>query len=600
MKKFLLILLPILFFGLIIVGSWLSLKRQQKILIIDNRQIIQSRKKDLPVKAFITPHHLLAEELMRKIFVKVAKENKGREIARLIIVSPNHFQRGQGGIIISDQNWSLGQRILPAKLAVSELNKLDFVFTDNKVFSGEHGIQNLLPLAEEYFPQVPILSMLVGEDIPWQNLESLAEAIASLPGNTLLILSSDFSHYLSAAVADWHDQKAIGVIKHFDYPAIYDLETDCRSGLYLLLKFAELNQQKEFTLLDHSSSAQIYQQDVVGQNTSYVTGYFSEKNKKSEKDRREDNDNKPGRAVTFLFLGDLMLDRFNRRLIQEHGTDYFTQPIERLFWSQDLNVVNLEGPITMRASVSVAQPVSNPNHFKFTFAPQTTIGFLQGRRINVVNLGNNHILNFGRSGLQQTERFLEEGKIAYFGDPIEQEKSFVIQKVGDQQIALVSYNQFAGSTVKDVIQLIKKLRPQVDYLIVYPHWGVEYQAKPTSRQRQLAHQFIDAGADLIVGAHPHVVQSLEIYRDKPIFYSLGNFIFDQYFSPAVRTMLGVGVLLEGKKATFTLIPLWREKSGQVRLLDQAEKRKFFSDFVGQSFLNKNIREQVLHKERFEL
>lgn len=79
-----------------------------------------------------------------------------------------------------------------------------------------------------------------------------------------------------------------------------------------------------------------------------------------------------------------------------------------------------------------------------------------------------------------------------------------------------------------------------------PHWGEEYSTKPNELQKKLAHSFIDAGADMVIGAHPHVVQTNEIYKGKHIYYSLGNYIFDQWFRPEVKKGLGVEVSFSKK------------------------------------------------------
>ena len=99
------------------------------------------------------------------------------------------------------------------------------------------------------------------------------------------------------------------------------------------------------------------------------------------------------------------------------------------------------------------------------------------------------------------------------------------------------------------------MRPNCDFIIVFAHWGIEYKDKETKEQVVLGHELIDAGADLIIGSHPHVIQPIEIYKNKAIFYSLGNFIFDQGFSKATKEGLGVRVVLEKNQITFKLIGL---------------------------------------------
>ena len=102
-----------------------------------------------------------------------------------------------------------------------------------------------------------------------------------------------------------------------------------------------------------------------------------------------------------------------------------------------------------------------------------------------------------------------------------------------------------------------------DVVIVFPHWGVEYRAKPTSVQRNLAHAAIDAGADLVIGNHPHWVQGMEVYKGKPIWYALGNFVFDQSWSN--YTMEGITVEL-----TFAGTDLRQVRMRPHLILDKAQ------------------------------
>ncbi len=293
-----------------------------------------------------------------------------------------------------------------------------------------------------------------------------------------------------------------------------------------------------------------------------------------------------------LFLGDLMLDRQNRILLDRKGAGFFTEKIEHLFWGQDLNIANLEGPITTRSSLSVGQPVENPNHFRFTFKPRETINFLQANRINLVNLGNNHILNFGSKGLEQTEEVLTKNNIDYFGDPLDLTRMSIVKRVGEWRIGFVNYNQFVGFSSEQVVEIIKSLKTKSDFVIVYSHWGEEYKLVNNARQQQLAHQFIEAGADLIVGSHPHVVQSIEVYRGKAIFYSLGNFVFDQYFSKDVRSELALLLTIKNGRFEFTLLPLFRQNNGQLVLMEGAQRKDFLAGLAERSSLEKEIKKEI--------
>jgi poly-gamma-glutamate synthesis protein (capsule biosynthesis protein) len=114
------------------------------------------------------------------------------------------------------------------------------------------------------------------------------------------------------------------------------------------------------------------------------------------------------------------------------------------------------------------------------------------------------------------------------------------QDIGNERVGILALNTI-GTTVDDITlgALLAKMSFYSDLQIVYVHWGEEYKDISTKTQRSLAHTLIDNGVDVIIGDHPHVVEDIELYKGKPIFYSLGNFVFDQYFSDAVQQGLAV-------------------------------------------------------------
>jgi len=117
------------------------------------------------------------------------------------------------------------------------------------------------------------------------------------------------------------------------------------------------------------------------------------------------------------------------------------------------------------------------------------------------------------------------------------------------------------------------------FVVVYPHWGVEYSTRHNYAQERLAHSWIDVGADLIVGSHPHVVQDVEIYQDVPIFYSLGNFVFDQMFSKETQEGIAIKVDIESDNIEIELLPFVSNKI----------KPKFVEDFDIYSYIEEDIK-----------
>ncbi|MBI2611081.1 CapA family protein [Candidatus Kaiserbacteria bacterium] len=239
----------------------------------------------------------------------------------------------------------------------------------------------------------------------------------------------------------------------------------------------------------------------------------------------------PEPRASIIFGGDMMFDRSIRTTMEQQGEDYVLSCISELLKSADLVVANLEGPITTYSSKSVVSKIGEEGNFTFTF-PTSTAALLIRHNIRLVNIGNNHILNFGREGLQQTLAWLDERGVHSFGD-ISGSDVIYRTTVHSVPLSFIGYNEFGGHSSSSALAAIREEQGAGRVVVVYAHWGDEY-ASPPERVKILARQFVDAGANIVVGSHPHIVQEKELYRGAHIYYSLGNFIFDQYWNKSVR------------------------------------------------------------------
>ncbi len=272
--------------------------------------------------------------------------------------------------------------------------------------------------------------------------------------------------------------------------------------------------------------------------------------------------------VRLLFGGDLMFDRNIRLRMQEFGVDHPLEQLTPLLSSYDAVIANLEGPITSSKSRSVGSEPGSTNNFFFTFQPEI-VPMLLANNLSIVNLGNNHITNFSVEGIAETKQLLQAGGVAFFGNTgqelVPAERTHY-QEFGQLTVAFVNLNQFTSRGFESALVDTKEATKSADVVIVMPHWGEEYTPEPNTVIQQQAHQLIDAGAHVIIGAHPHVIQSVEDYRGKRIYYSLGNFVFDQYFEPAVRAGWLVEMLiLPDATMQFREIPIRLETNGQTVL-----------------------------------
>lgn len=241
-------------------------------------------------------------------------------------------------------------------------------------------------------------------------------------------------------------------------------------------------------------------------------------------------------GVVILFGGDMMFDRSIRLAADEKGGDFLFSCIDETLRNADLVVANLEGPVTTHDSMSVGSVIGSGENVTFTF-PTSTATLLKRHNISLVNLGNNHSMNFSREGLLQTKRWLDEADVSYFGDPDASEDEKVARPtLNGIPFSFVNWSDWTSDKTDHTIAQVRKEADAGRVVVVYTHWGNEY-VPPTSGMRQLAHSFVDAGAAIVIGSHPHIVQEHEVYNGKDIYYSLGNFIFDQYFNEEVRSGL---------------------------------------------------------------
>jgi poly-gamma-glutamate synthesis protein (capsule biosynthesis protein) len=236
-------------------------------------------------------------------------------------------------------------------------------------------------------------------------------------------------------------------------------------------------------------------------------------------------------AAVLAFVGDTSFDRHIRIQAETFGYERLIAPTAPLLARSDAVFANLEGPITSAPSVSAGSRIGSTDNMTFT-NPTSTPELLRTLNIAAVSLANNHALDYGSWGLSQTKARLSMHGIGTFGGM--QKADVYATSTNGGSVALIGYNGVHRQSRAAVRSAIAEAAGTYDVVVVFAHWGEEYLEEPTDRQRTTAALFADAGADLIVGAHPHVLQPYERIGSTDVFYSLGNFLFDQYWEPAVR------------------------------------------------------------------
>jgi poly-gamma-glutamate capsule biosynthesis protein CapA/YwtB (metallophosphatase superfamily) len=250
-------------------------------------------------------------------------------------------------------------------------------------------------------------------------------------------------------------------------------------------------------------------------------------------------------TIRLAFVGDLLLGSSVETTMRKQGLDYpFSGALEYLL-SPDITAGNLENPITTRGI-----PADN-KQYVFKGSPDL-LPPLKEAGFDIVSLANNHTLDQGTEGLQDTIAHLKEAGIASVGGGNDDTEAFapVVIEVNGIKVAYLSVSRVVpeGSWKADknhpgvaeaydsrrAVAAIAKAKQEADLVVIMVHWGVERAEQPVEHQTTLARQFIDAGADLVIGSHPHVLQGFEQYKGKWIAYSLGNFIFNVTATPRTK------------------------------------------------------------------
>ncbi|MGG1661602.1 CapA family protein [Brevibacillus sp. NRS-1366] len=275
-------------------------------------------------------------------------------------------------------------------------------------------------------------------------------------------------------------------------------------------------------------------------------------------------------TVNLTFVGDIMMSGNVEKRLLEEGYDFPFTHVKSLFLQDDYTIANLETPITAKGTPS------DNKEFVYKSSP-TAVPAMKKAGIDAVNLANNHSMDQGVDGLLDTIAALDENQIEYVGAGADAKRAYapVYFERNGIRIALFGFSRvipevswYAGKAQPGLaasydpalaVQAIHDAKKDADLVIVIAHWGKEKVDFPVDHQKTLAHAYIDAGADLIVGGHPHVLQGFERYQGKWIAYSLGNFIFTRAVEPKTwdSMVLQASCTIKGD-CEVTMLPYYAE------------------------------------------
>ena len=290
---------------------------------------------------------------------------------------------------------------------------------------------------------------------------------------------------------------------------------------------------------------------------------------------------KTGQVVDLAIVGDVMLGRYVGHIMARRGTSYPFAPVKGLLAKADIALANLESPLTTAEQVAQGYDLR---------AEPSAVEALAEAGFDVVSLANNHCTDSGEEGLLETMAALEGAGIAHVGAGRHQAEArapLMIEVKGvklaflaydDTQASFMATDDRAGSAWLELERVradIAKALDVADVVIVSLHWGREYSSHPTDRQRKVAQELAAAGADIVVGHHSHVLQSIQWLKNGDhltlVAYSLGNFLFSQYFLAETREGAILRCLVDRDGLVgISIVPVVIEENGQVHLSSGAE------------------------------
>lgn len=509
---------------------------------------------DPPPSGLTLPHHALALDLMAE-GLSLAR---GGNYERIVLISPDHFRRSEtaGAVAVRDFLTVLGP--VPSDRAASLRLAKDPMISVSSLASHEHGFRAILPFLAKWFPGVPVVTLAVGirtTPAEWRGLADALDPVVT--ERTLVIQSTDFSHYLTAEEARARDAETLAILAFGDPDKIPSLDQpdhiDSKAAQWIQMTLQQRRGASLAVVNNRNSVHYAAPGEPVRETTSYVTQVW----------RREfvPASALPGKA--WYFGGDFHLGRHLGSLISDPGAAaFFEERILRHTGGRPL-VVNLEGVLT-----NTPPDPASLDSMQIVMPADPAIALMKRLKVAGVVLANNHALDLG-----------EDARAAMV-DRLRGEKFVVIEE--GAEAAFPEFSLFAASDVKNRpipaanvlraddfprLEVVPKpFRPRFAFL----HWGVEYRGAPDDRQRWIARTAKEVGFDLLIGCHSHVpaTETTDI-EGIPAIVSLGNLLFDQTPRERGGALLEVRSFGQGTFAT-RVIPVgnlyreWREKKERGR------------------------------------
>ncbi len=502
----------------------------------------------------LVPHHVPTTIPVLAEFYAVLK-NTRPAVRTFIIIGPDHIDAGRGDASVSKAAFVTPFGTIEPDLPLIEaLERSGIAVQDETPFPREHSIDAQTIFIAKFFPGARIVPVVIRSSMTVAAAEAFGRSLAAAAGDSVFVVASvDFSHYLTERQARPLDLLSLRAIESPDPGRAANAEADSTQSLVALAAFLEAREARANARINFFNTGDFGPNSDF--TTGYVTGFWG----------TERGGSSDGGAAELLFVGDIMLSRHIGTLMERKADWFFPfRKMRDAIRAADIAVGNLEGPISSRGT-------SSGGAYSFRADPRAAAGLVDAG-FDVLSVANNHIWDYGADAFADTLSILNENGIAAAGGGATHTAAHepAIAAAGGMRIAFLGYTDLvprargeAGARPATafldetaMVRDIARVRQAADAVVVLLHWGDEYETHRSGRQSAIAHAAIDAGAILVVGHHPHVVQEVEEYRGGLIAYSLGNFVFDQNFSEDTKRGLALAVALRGGAVeSFRLLPV---------------------------------------------
>lgn len=504
---------------------------------------------DPPPSGVVVPHHALVLDLIAETLCLA----RGGDYERILILSPDHFRRTETAAAVAVRDFLTVLGPVPVDREASVRIAGSPLVSISALASHEHGFRAILPFLAEWFPGVPVVTLAVGIRTTPDDWRGIADALDPIiTEKTLVIQSTDFSHYLTPEQARAKDAETLAFIARGDPGGVADLHQpdhlDSKAAQWIQMTLQQRRGATATVVNNRNSAEYAREGEVPRETTSYVSQVW----------RREPVPASALPGEAWYFGGDFHLGRHLEPLGNDaEATAFFAERILRHTRGRPL-VLNLEGVLT-----NLPPPPASLDPMQIVMAADPAIALMKRLKVAGVILANNHTLDLGEEARSAMElRLREEG--------------FVVIEEGDE-VAFPAFKLFAASDVRNrpepVANVLRAddfprleiapspLRPRFAFL----HWGVEYRAGPDDRQRWIARRAKESGFDFLIGCHSHLPATETIrVEGLPAILSLGNLLFDQSQRERGGVLMEVRLFGQGTFAT-RVIPvgnLYREWRGR--------------------------------------